>query len=81
MDEAYTQVGTDVTRGARLAAVIDMPSAAATMMVVRGASVSPVVRPHWPQQAGLPTYTLPSANRFELSQKELHPLRLTLAAD
>jgi hypothetical protein len=86
MSEAYTRVETDVTRGARLVSVFDNPSAAvfdspsaAAAAVVRPASVLPVVRFHWPQQAGLPAdtppRTPPSASRFELSQQE--PYRLS----
>ena len=90
MSEGRMRVGTDVTRGVRLVSVFDSPSAAA--VVVRPASVSPVVRFHWPQQAGLPAYmpqrTPPSASRFELSrqepyrlsQQEPHRLRLVSAA-
>jgi hypothetical protein len=43
MDEAYTLVGTHVTRGVRLAADLDSQSSAAA---VTGASVSVAVRIH-----------------------------------
>ena len=53
MDEVYTQVDTDVTRGVRLVSVLDTlsavpdnPSSAAA--AVAGASVSLAVRFHWP---------------------------------
>jgi hypothetical protein len=76
MSEGHMRVGTDVKRGVRLVSVFDSPSAAA--VVVRPASVSPVVRFHWPQQAGLPAYipprTPPSASHFELSQQEQYRL-------
>jgi len=62
MDEAYTQVGTDIqtatdaTLDVRLVSVLDRPSAAldspSSAAAVAGASVSPAVRFHWPQQAG-----------------------------
>jgi hypothetical protein len=44
MDEAYTRVGTDVTRAAGLVSVLDSPSSAAA--AVMGASVSLAVRFH-----------------------------------
>jgi hypothetical protein len=79
MSEAYTPVGTDVTRGVRLVAVLDRPSAVAVMVVQR-ASVSSAVRFHWRQQAGELTCMPPSASHFELSQQEPHRVRLIPAA-
>jgi hypothetical protein len=46
MNEAYRRVGTDVTRDVRLVAVLDIPSAAAAMVVVPRASVWLAVRFH-----------------------------------
>ena len=68
INEAYTQVGTDAPRGVRLVSVLEIPSSAGAAGA--GASVSLAVRFHWPQQAGLSTYTPRSASRFELSQQE-----------
>jgi hypothetical protein len=79
MNEAYTQVGTDATRGVRLVSVLDIPSSA--WVAATGASVSLAVRFHWTQQAGLSACTPPSASRFELSQQEPNRLRLIPAAE
>ena len=79
MTEVYTQVGTDATRGVRLVSVLESLSSAAA--VVAGASVWLAVRFQWPQQAGAPAYTAPSASRFEWSQREPHQLHLIPAAD
>jgi hypothetical protein len=52
MDEVYTQVDTDVTRGVRLVSVLDKLSAVLenprSEAAVAGASVSLAVRGHWP---------------------------------
>jgi hypothetical protein len=52
MDEVYTQVDTDVTRGVRLVSVLDKLSAVLenprSEAAVAGASVSLAVRFHWP---------------------------------
>ena len=94
MDEAYTQVGTeiqtatDATLDVRFVSVFDRRSAAqdsqSSAAVVMGVSVSLAVRLHWPQRAEAPVYMLPgtppNASRFEWSQQEPNRLRLTLAA-
>jgi len=78
MTEAYTRVGTNVTRGVRPVSVLGSPSSAAE--AVTGASVSMAVRFRWPQQAGALADTS-SASRFELSRQEPNRLRLMLAVD
>jgi hypothetical protein len=94
MDEAYTQVGmeiqtaTDATLDVRLVSVFDRPIAAldspSSAAAVMGASVSPAVRLHWPQQAEAPVDmhpgTPPCASRFEWSQQEPNRLCLIPAA-
>jgi hypothetical protein len=79
INEAYTQVETDATRGVRLVPVLDIPSSAEAAGA--GAFVSLAGPFHWPQQAGLPTCTPRSASRFELSQLEPNRLRLIRAAE
>jgi hypothetical protein len=83
-NEGYTQVGMGVTRGVRLASVLDRPSVALdyprSVAAVAGASVSPAVRCQRPQQGVAPIYTPLSANRCELSQQEPNRLRLIPAA-
>ena len=83
-NEGYTQVGMGVMQGVRLVSVLDRPSAALdcsrSAAAVAGASVSPAVRLLWPQQAVAPIYTRPSANRCELSQREVSRVRLIPAA-
>lgn len=87
MNEAYTQVGTAVTRGVHLVSVLDRPSAAldspSSASAVAGASVSPAVRFRWQQQAEAPAYRSPRtpsiASRYEWSQREPNRLRLIRA--
>src|SRR5260370_37362744 len=59
MDEAYTQVGTNVTRGVRPVSVLGSRSSAAE--AVTGASVSLAGPFHWPPPARGPRPTAPRA--------------------
>ena len=85
MDEVYTQVDTNVTRGVPLVSVPDrlnaVPDSPDSVAAVTGASVSLAVRFHWLYWVEAPAYTHPGASRFELSQREPNWLRLIPAAD
>jgi hypothetical protein len=85
MDEMYTQVDTNVTRGVRLVSVLDTLSAVLgsprSGAAAAGASVSLAVRFHWLEQEEAPAYKRSSASRFELSQQEPNRLRLIPAGD
>jgi hypothetical protein len=85
MDEVYTQVDRNVTRGVRPVSVLDTLSAVrdnpGSVAAVAGASVSLAGPFHWPQPVGAPAYMHPSWSRFELSQQERNRLCLIPAAD
>jgi hypothetical protein len=86
MDEMYTQVDTDVTRGVRLVSVLDTLSAVlgsprSGAAAAAGASVSQAVQFHWLEQEEAPAYKRSSGSRFELSQQEPNRLRLIPAGD